>query len=124
MDTIATIKSIFYFVLAGLFEIGGGSIGNLNALGLAADDLTDIFVSHLHVDHIGDFAMFWGQGFMWGRTIPVTLHGPSGPVPELGTEHFVEHRAVRQAGQRNIQTDSAFDRTDLEKILDQGVHLV
>jgi small multidrug resistance family-3 protein len=24
MDTIATIKSTFYFVLAGLFEIGGG----------------------------------------------------------------------------------------------------
>jgi len=24
MDAIATIKSIFYFVLAGLFEIGGG----------------------------------------------------------------------------------------------------
>jgi len=74
-----------------LFEIGGGSIGNLNALGLAADDLTDIFVSHLHVDHIGDFDMFWGQGFMWGRTIPVTLHGPSGPTPELGTEYFAEH---------------------------------
>ena len=24
MDAVATVKSIFYFVLAGLFEIGGG----------------------------------------------------------------------------------------------------
>ncbi len=74
-----------------LFEIGGGSIANLNALGLAADELTDVFISHLHVDHVGDFDMLWGQGFMWGRTIPITLHGPSGPVPELGTEHFAKH---------------------------------
>lgn len=35
--------------------------------------------------------MFWGQGFMWGRTIPLTLHGPSGSVPELGTESFGDH---------------------------------
>ena len=74
-----------------IFDIGGGSIANLNSLGLAADDLNHIFVSHLHVDHVGDLDMFWGQGFMWGRTIPLTLHGPSSSVPELGTASFAEN---------------------------------
>ena len=74
-----------------IFDIGGGSIANLNSLGLAADDLNHIFVSHLHVDHVGDLDMFWAQGFMWGRTIPLTLHGPSSSVPELVTEYFGEH---------------------------------
>ena len=71
-----------------IFDIGGGSIANVNSLGMAADDLNHIFVSHLHVDHVGDLDMFWGQGFMWGRTIPLTLHGPSSSVPELGTASF------------------------------------
>lgn len=47
-----------------IFDIGGGSIANVNSLGLAADDLNHIFVSHLHVDHVGDLDMFWAQGFM------------------------------------------------------------
>ena len=74
-----------------IFDIGGGSIANVNSLGMAADDLNHIFVSHLHVDHVGDLDMFWAQGFMWGRTIPLTLHGPSSSVPELGTESFGKH---------------------------------
>jgi len=74
-----------------IFDMGGGSVANLNTLGLSADELTDVFASHLHVDHIGDFDMFWGQGFMWGRTIPLTLHGPSSTIPELGTASFVEN---------------------------------
>ena len=74
-----------------IFDIGGGSIANLNSLGLTANELNHIFVSHLHVDHVGDLDMFWGQGFMWGRSTPLTLHGPSSSVPELGTASFAEN---------------------------------
>ncbi|WP_394340914.1 MBL fold metallo-hydrolase [Pedobacter cryoconitis] len=31
----------------------GRFIKNLNSAGIKADDITDVFVTHLHVDHIG-----------------------------------------------------------------------
>jgi ribonuclease Z len=66
-----------------IFDIGAGSISRLNGLGLDSVDLDKIFVSHLHVDHMGDLGVFLAQGFM--RTSePFDVYGPSGPNHELG----------------------------------------
>ncbi len=73
-----------------IFDLGGGSVGNLNTLGIPGNEMTHVFASHLHVDHIGGLPTFWGQAFMMGRSAPIELYGPSGPDEHLGTSAFVD----------------------------------
>lgn len=73
-----------------LFDIGTGSLANLAALEIPYTYLDKIFISHLHVDHIGDLdAMFIG-GWVSNRTVPLRIWGPSGLEPELGTKYAVD----------------------------------
>lgn len=73
-----------------LFDIGTGSLANLAALEIPYSYLDKIFISHLHVDHIGDLdAMFIG-GWVSNRTGPLRVWGPSGLEPELGTKYAVD----------------------------------
>jgi len=73
-----------------LFDIGTGSLANLAALEIPYTYLDKIFISHLHVDHIGDLdAMFIG-GWVSNRTVPLKVWGPSGMKPELGTQYMVD----------------------------------
>lgn len=73
-----------------IFDIGTGSLANLAALEIPYDYLDKIFISHLHVDHIGDLdAMFIG-GWVSNRTVPLRVWGPSGLEPETGTKYAVE----------------------------------
>ena len=73
-----------------IFDIGTGSLGNLGALEIPYTYLDKIFISHLHVDHIGDLdAMFIG-GWVSNRTGPLRVWGPSGLKPETGTKYAVD----------------------------------
>jgi ribonuclease Z len=73
-----------------IFDIGTGSLANLGALEIPYTYLDKIFISHLHVDHIGDLdAMFIG-GWVSNRTVPLRVWGPSGKKPELGTKYAVD----------------------------------
>jgi ribonuclease Z len=73
-----------------IFDIGTGSLANLAALEIPYTYLDKIFISHLHVDHIGDLdAMFIG-GWVSNRTGPLRVWGPSGLGPELGTKYAVD----------------------------------
>jgi ribonuclease Z len=72
-----------------IFDIGTGSLANLAALEIPYSYLDKIFISHLHVDHIGDLdAMFIG-GWVSNRTGPLRVWGPNGKVPETGTKYAV-----------------------------------
>ncbi|MGI9318318.1 MAG: guanitoxin biosynthesis MBL fold metallo-hydrolase GntH [bacterium] len=73
-----------------IFDIGTGSLANLGALEIPYSYLDKIFISHLHVDHIGDLdAMFVG-GWVSNRTGPLRVWGPGGLTPELGTKYAVD----------------------------------
>jgi len=73
-----------------IFDIGTGSLTNLGALEIPYAYLDKIFISHLHVDHIGDLdAMFIG-GWVSNRTGPLRVWGPSGLKPETGTKYAVD----------------------------------
>jgi len=73
-----------------IFDIGTGSLANLAALEIPYTYLDKIFISHLHVDHIGDLdAMFIG-GWVSNRTGPLRVWGPSGLKPETGTKYAVD----------------------------------
>jgi ribonuclease Z len=74
-----------------LFDVGTGSLANLAALEIPYTFLDKVFVSHLHVDHIGDLDALFIGGWVSNRTAPLRVWGPSGLQPNMGTRHAVEH---------------------------------
>jgi ribonuclease Z len=87
--------SIAYLVELGngekfIFDMGLGSMGNLFSLRPDFFKISKVFVSHLHIDHVGDFMGLHIGGWLSGRYTPIHIYGPSGSTPELGTKAFVE----------------------------------
>jgi len=72
-----------------IFDIGTGSMRNINSLMIPAEYLTKIILSHLHTDHWGDLASLWAGGWTAGRPVPLEVWGPSGQTPEMGTKHAI-----------------------------------
>ncbi len=68
-----------------LFDVGTGSLANLAALEIPYTFLDKVFISHLHVDHIGDLDALYVGGWVSNRTVPLRVWGPSGLEPEYGT---------------------------------------
>ncbi|WP_181026870.1 MBL fold metallo-hydrolase [Pseudoclavibacter sp. RFBB5] len=75
-----------------LFDYGYGSFTRFAALEVHPGALTATFASHLHTDHVGDFAQFWVTSRIAGRLQPLEVYGPSGSSPELGFAHFAAHQ--------------------------------
>jgi len=84
-----------------IFDIGGGTVGNLFALGVHPAELDKVFITHLHLDHVGGiFPLFDAMG--WARNTPLHVWGASGYTPELGITAFTEN--VREASEWHIQS--------------------
>lgn len=73
-----------------IFDIGTGSVANLAALEIPFTYLDKVFLSHLHVDHIGDLDALFIGGWVSNRTVPLRIWGPSGKRTETGTQYAVE----------------------------------
>lgn len=74
-----------------VFDLGTGSLANYASLKLPVNKLDKIFLTHLHADHMGDLITLSGSFSKVGRADgPVSVWGPSGTEPRLGTRHFVE----------------------------------
>lgn len=71
-----------------IFDLGTSSMRNLNALGVPHSLLDKVFLTHLHVDHMGDLTSLLGLGMVRGRFTPLRVWGPSGSEPRLGTAAF------------------------------------
>jgi len=74
-----------------IFDIGTGSMRNINALMIPPEYLTKVFLSHLHTDHWGDLDGLWAGGWTAGRPVPLEIWGPSGQRPDMGTAYAIEH---------------------------------
>ena len=72
------------------WDFGSGSQVNFTALEIPHQDITAYFATHLHADHVGDFAQVWIGSWAGGRSKPLVVYGPSGPEPKYGMRHFVE----------------------------------
>jgi ribonuclease Z len=72
-----------------VFDFGSGSQVNFTALEIPHQDITAYFATHLHTDHVGDFAQVWIGSWAGGRSKPLVVYGPSGPEPKYGTRHFI-----------------------------------
>jgi ribonuclease Z len=73
-----------------LFDIGSGSAERISSLQIPYDYLDKIFIGHLHGDHFGAIGELFIGGALMGRTVPLRIWGPSGPVPELGTAYAIQ----------------------------------
>ena len=73
-----------------MFDFGFGTQMRFGALEIPYQDMTAYFATHLHTDHVGDFAQIWVGSWAGGRTVPLEVYGPSGPVKKYGFAHFVE----------------------------------
>ncbi len=74
-----------------IFDIGEGSVSNYAAAGLAYNELNNIFITHLHVDHYGSLPyiyMFGAWGGRWHEPLRVT--GPSGRTEKDGVAYMIE----------------------------------
>jgi ribonuclease Z len=83
-----------------IFDVGGGTVGNLFALGVHPARLDKVFITHFHLDHVGGiFPLFDAMG--WARNTPLHVWGSSGYTPELGITAFTQN--IREASEWHIQ---------------------
>jgi ribonuclease Z len=66
-------------------------MANVAALMIPYDMLAKVFLSHLHIDHMGDIDALWAGGWTAGRSGPLQVWGPSGARPDMGTKYAMEH---------------------------------
>jgi len=76
-----------------LFDIGAGSHERLAAQKIPYDFIDKLFISHLHVDHFGDFGTFWLGGTVMNRLTKLRVWGPSGTEEKYGTRYSLDRLA-------------------------------
>ncbi len=76
-----------------IFDMGTGSMERLYALGIPLDYLDKVFLTHLHMDHMGDLPAFYIYGPQNNRSVPLRVWGPGGggTRPEWGTKAAMDH---------------------------------
>ncbi len=77
-----------------IFDVGGGTVPALWSLRVPLALLDKLFVTHLHLDHVGGIFNLW-DSMGWARNTPLHIWGSSGDTPELGVAAFADH--VQQA---------------------------
>lgn len=61
-----------------LVDCGDGAVEKLAQAGFNVSDVNIVWISHLHMDHIGGLQGFIGLRWMTNATTPVTIYGPPG----------------------------------------------
>ena len=57
-------------------DMGTGSMERLYALGIPLDYIDKVFLTHLHMDHMGDLPAFFQYGPQNNRSVPLRVWGP------------------------------------------------
>jgi ribonuclease Z len=72
-----------------IFDAGRGAMQRLHQLGIPFSDITGVFLTHHHSDHVVGFVDLWLTGWIgrpWGtRKTPLPVWGPD------GTKQMIEH---------------------------------
>lgn len=74
-----------------IFDMGPGSIANYLAAGVPLNRLNNIFLTHLHWDHVATVPYVYMFGAWAGRWHePFRITGPSGHTPQHGTRYMMD----------------------------------
>ena len=58
-----------------VFDLGAGSLANFSGLKVPVTSLKNVFLSHLHADHVADYLTLMGSYVKAGRLDPVEVWG-------------------------------------------------
>jgi hypothetical protein len=91
-----------------IFDAGRGAMQRLHQLGIPFGDITGMFLTHHHSDHVVGFPDLWLTGWIgrpWGqRSTPLQVWGPEGTEPMM--EHLAKAFAVDiRVRRRNYPAD-------------------
>lgn len=89
-----------------IFDLGAGSMHNYLAMGVPFHKIQNIFITHLHADHIGDLPYAFAFRAYAAGFEPLHIYGPSGRTERLGTKHMVE--SMKEFLAWNIENFSVF----------------
>jgi ribonuclease Z len=95
-----------------LFDCGRGATQRLYQLKVPFSEVTALFLTHLHSDHIVGIPDFYLTGWIFGRSTPLRVWGPE------GTTEMMSHL------QRAYQFDIHVRRDVDEKLPAQGVVVI
>jgi ribonuclease Z len=73
-----------------MFDLGEGSEANYMKMMVPYSKMNNLFIGHLHMDHLGSLPHVYAFGPTGDRFTPMNIWGPSGDTPELGTKYMVD----------------------------------
>jgi ribonuclease Z len=85
-----------------LFDCGHGATHQLVRANIDPSDVGVVFLSHLHLDHIADFAFFVISSWITGRQAAPVVVGPP------GTQAFVDHLFATGAYAKDIEARAQY----------------
>ena len=88
-----------------LFDTGRGVVQRLQQLDIRISDIQQIFITHLHSDHVSALDDIWLTGWIYQRPMPLNIYGPE------GTTSFVDH--LKQAYSYDVQLRNQYSGLDL-----------
>ena len=73
-----------------IFDAGAGTNLSFNTLRVPYSKATNFFITHYHLDHIGDLPAYYDFGQSNGRLEPMNIHGPDGMDKDETIEDIVD----------------------------------
>ncbi len=67
-----------------LFDVGRGAVIRLHQAGITPDQIEQVFITHLHSDHISGLDDLWITGWVYQRQPALKVYGPK------GTQHTID----------------------------------
>lgn len=93
-----------------IFDLGQGSLSNLEDLRIPFLETTKVFISRWHSDHFIDLPAFVNRGWLLGRPQPLTIYGPKGVFGVAnGIDSLLSYEnqlRVIQHGKDNLNIDN------------------
>lgn len=100
-----------------LLDIGHGATRQMVRANVAPWSVNNVFISHLHFDHMEDTAYFLISSWMANRTVKPAIYGPP------GTRDFVEHLLENGAFKADIHARAQYkQRAQSMEMIRPDVH--
>ena len=101
-----------------LFDVGRGALIRLYQSNILPNEITNIFLTHLHSDHILGFSDILMTGWVYHRQSPLQIYGPK------GTQNFVDSTIKAYKEDINVRSQAPENldikglQTNIETIYD------